>query len=433
MLVLCYSMDVNKNLFYFQLLKMKNIKDRFKCGEKMEKKSVVNQQQDYRARLVQTLESFRQYWKSWDCLAEVLLKSEKITEDYLSTMWEDEKFGWDELKKFGHRNINLVFKYREKFQWITYPEFIDYLISCGNYRFEDFLKYLDNFKWLNYEDTLIRIHGQYRNRNFTEKLIEKGSWFTVKTIEMLIDDNKWDIVVNHIDKFEWITHWEILDKLIEWWVCRAVAENPNKFQWISHQEIANKLIEKRAWYILVECLDKFEWLDYPEIANKLIDKWYWYRVAGNLEKFYSVNHQEIANKLIERWEGDNVMYNRTKFYWLKLEEFIKKLIERWEADLIDLRKINHKWFDQLIADGLVKTWGLEYLVCNLENLECILSGNVADQLSEKEDARYQADKVAKNINKFERLNMKWGEMLIQEWYQDIVLQNPEKFWLTKEK
>lgn len=94
----------------------------------------------------------------------------------------------------------------------------------------------------------------------------------------------------------------------------------------ANKETANKLIEEWKWWIVAENLEKFEWIDHKDIANKLIELWMWLVVAWNLDKFEWLDHKEIADKLIKKWMWASVMKNLDKFKWISYWEKADMLI-----------------------------------------------------------------------------------------------------------
>lgn len=147
-------------------------------------------------------------------------------------------------------------------------------------------------------------------------------------------------------------------------------------------DVANKLIENGNGYTVVKYIDKFEWLD-KETAKKLIEvKWTHDNVtidvgvesvALNLDKFEWLD-EEVAELIIEKWFGKDVAANLEKFEWLNHKKIAGKLIEKWN------------W------------WAVVYY-----------------------------------IDKFNWLDKETARSLIDAWYWSFVAENPDEFWLKKEK
>ena len=211
--------------------------------------------------------------------------------------------------------------------WDSWRELAEVLLSKKKYT----LDYLDSF-W----------NGRKLGKKMSKKWIE---WFW-RTVEKLskngeyIWDHAWTLASN-LEKFEWLDHKEIAEKLIKckytfydhesrYWDC--VAENLEKFEWLDHKKIAEMLIKKGYLLCIAENLEKFEWLDHKEIVEKLIKSEYPWYITLYLEKF-KLNHKEIVKKMIKNDCLRLVLKDIYKFKWLD-KEIAKILIENWRWDVV---------------------------------------------------------------------------------------------------
>ena len=86
----------------------------------------TKEQQEYRDNLAHNVKNLRKYWDTWKDLAKTLLEKEKVTIDYLLSIWEDRK-------KWRVKVKNMVINYTVisdiEFEWLNHNEIAKKLIE----------------------------------------------------------------------------------------------------------------------------------------------------------------------------------------------------------------------------------------------------------------------------------------------------------------
>lgn len=178
------------------------------------------------------------------------------------------------------------------------------------------------------------------------------------------------------------------------------------------KDVAEKLIEDWNWATVIKYIDKFKWLDW-EIVIKLIINWDWEKVANPdvIKKFEWLN-KDVAKELI------NIVYEREGYIPIPIGcEAVAFNIDKFE------------WLDEEIAEGLIERQFGYRVLDKLEKFQWLNWKKIANKLIES----HQGWAVIAYIDKFEWLDEQIAEKLIRAWYSNYVIENPEKFWLKKEK
>lgn len=229
----------------------------------------------------------------------------------------------------------------DKFEWLD-KDIADKLIEAWELRRVS--ENLDKFKWLDHKEILREMVRRERLSSAfsvrSPRNLSKFKWLDKEMADYLISNGcKLDLelnlgvfdwldkeiaeklniryVVGHLEKFEWLDHKKILDRLIEDECWDILANNLEKFEWLDHKRVADELIKHCEWHTLVETVDKFKWLD-KEIAWAIIRHRQTHLFVENIEKFEWLD-KKIAEKLIKEWYWDVVAKYPEKF-WLKKEK-----------------------------------------------------------------------------------------------------------------
>ena len=429
----------------------------------------------YEQKIAKTMWDFQSYWLVWNILSEKFFVKQKPFEECILSVWEDkmEKSWKDTVQQMTNSDIYCIlsetlgnedFTERERKNWV------DRLV----YKLKgDIIKEnLGNVELLDYEDIFIEAINN-GDRDFIRFILNEWKLFTKKSMDVLINTDwwdsswkyqRWEVVWEYLEKFQWVNYQEIANKLIEarWW--RVVWKYLEKFLWVNHQEIVDKLIETGQWRVVWEYLEKFQWVNHQKIANKLIETGQWDVVIEYLRKFQLTDYQEIVIKLIEVWKSyDLYQLNcREELPWLKYQEIVDKLIEVWQWWIVIeckniFKRVNRQktldilsrsekpsslmkylklfpWKHQRILNGLNldDKGDLIAIESNIDDIECLLSQEMAEKMCEYEINRWSLNFMIEKRDKFEKFSPKIAQIFILHGFVDVVLENPEKFWLKKE-
>ena len=396
--------------------------------------------QEHRNNIARDIQELTKYGETWRNLAQVLINDEqkimRCIESFDKWWVENNPERSEEIAEMliMAGRWRYVAKNLEKFWWLNHQKIAEKLIVVG--RWCDVANYLENFKWLDYKKIAEEVIENWWWR-YVAKNLKKFGWLDHKEIaKKLIEVKWWEDVVDYLENFEWlkeiiemlieagkwrylleekinIIKWldyknEIAEKFIKEWEWRRLIPYLKVFDSLSHKELIKKMVMSRGYDERVAVwknLDKFQWLD-EEVANIILGSKDCYgairALIDNLEKFEWLNHNEIAKKAIKAGESRYVAHNLEKFEWLNYKEIAETLFEVWKWYYVGECLDKFKWVDHKeIAEKLIKIGKWESVGYYLENFEWLDTG------------------IAKK--------------LIEAWYWDVVLQNPEKFWLKKEK
>ena len=415
-------MCIKINFYTITNYKMKEIIRRLLKKEKNDGNQTTTQP-SYREQLAANLQTLRSY-KEWKRLAEALLREEKLSEDYLSSMKEGKKLPKEMAESLMKRwRFKLLIKYLDKFN-ICHRKVVAELFKHWEKTF--LIENLDKFKWINLQKIINKFINDY-DWERVSILLEKYSNFNGYTVDRLIKSRESEIVVNHLNSFK-LTHSEIADRMF---ICGAgytLAKNLDKFQWLNHQELAIRLTKN--WYgeYVLEYRDNFQCEDelLKEIAILMIKKWDGWNIFEHLDKFCQSSLKELWELLVVRWYGAEVRKNLDKFKWLDSQRIIHNLISI-DPDFLIRNLKTLDWLDHnKLVKNLIKDDRLYSVAYNLGKLKG-LNIKFAKILCKNHRTYY----VANNLDSFAELDVEVAEILIKAWYKDVVLQNPEKFWLRK--
>lgn len=303
---------------------------------------ITPEKQEYRDNLAWDLKRLRSYGDTWKKLADVLLKKEKESSEYM------------ESKKYT-------------------KEAADQLINEWN---SDFVCYnLDKFEWLDKEiaEKLIKCWGS----SFVTDNFEKFEWLDKERAENLLDEWYYSFVLSNLNKFEWLDYEKVADKLIEVWECWYLVHNIEKFEWLDYKNVADKLIKsERADNILflINNIDEFKWLNHKEVVENLINNTN-FNVMYHMNKFIELNHNdrmEIIDKWLDKKQGwFSVLDSIGQFEEWEQEDILVKLFERGYFYEIKSRNFHNllywcKFNRKTLAMKYIEKWGWHTVACNPE-------------------------------------------------------------------
>lgn len=411
----------------------------------------TKEQQEYRDNLARDLKSLRTRWETGKELAEALLDDQKNTPEYI-------------VSKYGYTN-----------KWAK--QLIDawqgsYLIS-NLYSFENLDKEVAQKLLENGLRDELRNKQFYQewgwfekwDNEFAIKLIENWYleyvWCALNNFEGLDKDiaNKLIefprygerieyILMNNLDKFEWLDCNEVVDKLLESPNSWFLSNHFDKFWWLN-KKTADRLMENGETGIVFYHMDKFDWLNQGIVAKKMIEKWRWHSVAINIHVFKPEYHKEIADDLINSWDTRNIedlLQNLNKFKWLNHKDIVDKLFKIWKWWILNRYPLD--MFSGLnrneILNKFIEYWVWRGVAEHLNEYKW-LSNDIAKTLIQKN----RWENVVYNLDKFEKLDdeiilkliddnynlvytkygIKWIESyLIKNWYWKNVAENLDKFY-----
>ena len=224
--------------------------------------------------------------------------------------------------------------------------------------------------------------------------------------------------------FEWLDYQKVVENLIKYnpekwgdslWHLVDLLTIKNKVDWyVKGREIFGHF--EPAWYMNNKKLatkktlhdySQLNWLDYDRIMNKLVECWHFDYIPRLMYKLKSLSHNELATKMIDKDEatGCKVIAENLKSF---------------------------KWLSREIAEKLIDNWYWKDVVWNSKSFEWLDFYKVARKLVDH-DEESGCYIVANNFKKFEKLDNNIGKKLGKHWYLDLVMNNPERFWLKKEK
>ena len=176
---------------------------------------------------------------------------------------------------------------------------------------------LDKFEWLDCNEFVEKLL-ESPNQSFLDQF-DKLWWLNKKTANILMENRKTGTVFYHMDKFEWLDQMIVAKKMIEEWRWHEVAMDIHLLKPEYHKEIADELINSwntRNIEVLLQNLNKYKWLNHQEIVDKLFEIWKWWLVDLYFNVFKGLNRKEILNKYIEYWLWDPVRRNLKEYEWL---------------------------------------------------------------------------------------------------------------------
>ena len=298
----------------------------------------------------------------------------------------------------------------------------------------------------------------------------------------LIENRKWNIVVDNIKKFKQQDYKEIADLLIETKQSCNLTYKIKDFKWLDHNYVLQKIIEKKKlsapseyaitspsleynylrsgyfeWLnketakllievgenrVLLENLKSFKWLD-KEIFLHLLK---WVRLAGeeklffnNMDSFEWLD-KESAKRLIKIGEKRVLLENLKSFRWLDEEIFLHLL--KWartqeDKSLLHNRLDSFEWLDEWLVE---KDSSLDLKDNKLENekitnkmyIETARDGSLSKEIAFDFIENKKRVIVVDNIKKFKQQDHKEiADLFIEKWYYRELGRNRKDFeWLN---
>lgn len=249
----------------------------------------------------------------------------------------------------------------------------------------------DKFEWLDLNEVLIKLYECWKER-LIGSLIDSSSlgkfeWLNQKHADKLIEYWKCWIVFYNMDKFDWLNQGQVAKKMIEEWKWHDVAVNIHVFKLEYYKEIADALIDSwNDWNIenMLKILNRYKWLNHEEIADKLFKIWKWYLVGHYLNSF-KLNREEMLKKFIEYEVWSYVARHLKEYTWLS-NDIANKLIQknRWDyvgSDLDRFERLEDTTIVNLInsltehdrtywlPSALIKNWYWKVIAENLDKFE----------------------------------------------------------------
>jgi len=245
-----------------------------------------------------------------DMLMEVIV-SEDIGENNFDLLSEIanhlEKLEWvinhkklAELMTCHFYVINLVHNL-EKFEWIDYKKLAEDLIKKDlGCRVAD---YIDKFIWVDRKevaDKIMKIDTSSAGKESLLGNLKKFDWVIFNK------EKSEEMFQNLLDKFRYA-----LDNFYQYWqdqdedddfderlvyynnVILSMIDNLEKFEWLNHQELAERLIEYELADIVAQKIEKFIWVDHKKLAELIVKSGYWGEVIMNIENFPWVTENDI--------------------------------------------------------------------------------------------------------------------------------------------
>ena len=432
------------------------------------------EQQKYRKDLAENLNDMRQCWDKWQELAKNFLEKEKHTRQYLESLWSNRKLWMDIAIELIERwDWKLVADFSDKFKWFDYDVIAKEFIKKGDK--EWFRYYIEKVEWLKLDYEII---GEFINEEFFDNYYNC------------------ECIVSNIDKFEWVDYNKIANLMLNqgWREIDLLFENLSKFNWLS-KDVFKKLI--KCWIVhdrdneeaeneknerkikVISNLDKFE-TNYGELAE-ILNEEDPFSLFYNIDKFWSLDQKfikELFYALLSK------LRNWKRIGSKELADILEKLDmfhEQWGLSyselLVSIMKRNHnlvheyedgrfkdskeiiadffskfKWWllDMSVAEELIpervytKSYCVHYDVYRnydvyesywdivYKNINKFKPWDHKDIAIKLIDAWYIKG-LMKYLDKFEWLDEKVANILIEKWYWDFVAKHPKKFWLKKEK
>ena len=214
------------------------------------------------------------------------------------------------------------------------------------------------------------------NKDNVKKLIFSQSWSQVifhldeykldgitrnDIAEMLIDWNKWHLVLNNLKKFPELDQMAFVRKMIDKWEGCAIALQINLFDenQIDYNEVADLLIKHNQSFNLMHSKVNFGYfkdVDKQDILNKLIDVNDYYCVIYYLEEFKIDNYQELADRILEMWGWYYIVENIKKFKGINHDKLAQDLIDQGKSNVVannimSFNKLSDKVLDNLLDEG----------------------------------------------------------------------------------
>ena len=216
---------------------------------------------------------------------------------------------------------------------------------------------IEYFEWLNYEvaENLMKVRAYHKlcnniknfnsdiHKNIAEKLINNKTAWTLwakdpsrylmmfyknfenlddnEIIDQLIAAKKFAVISTHIDKFDWINHYDLAEKIIDNWWYKIVLSHLWNF--------TTQLEDKRR------VIDLFTDEQLTEFSNRL---WYYFDLD-----------QLLAIRLISIWKSQQVAKHPDVFKWVLPERITKILIDEGHSNLIAKNVRYFKWLNYDIA------------------------------------------------------------------------------------
>lgn len=195
----------------------------------------------------------------------------------MSLAYNLEKFKWIDYKKLA-RNlmrrgvVNAVTCYIEKFKWVDRKEIAEEIIEKRS-NVHSLLENLKNFDWVIFNF----------NKKQSEDLFKGELDYFASALKDLYE--YWEDQ-NEDDDFEGqvMRHYNIILSMID---------NLEKFEWLNHEELAEKLIENSLADVVAKKIEKFEGVDYKKLAEKIVKSGDWDELVKNISKFPWVTEDDI--------------------------------------------------------------------------------------------------------------------------------------------
>ena len=225
-----------------------------------------------------------------------------------------DRFKWDHnclARNIIKRNRWLFVSNLEYFKWLDNETAKMLIDEEEEYWWEDILRNIESFEWLD-EDT---VDEAMRNiDDWVKEEMEINQEYFESCIKYTL---------NRVDRVKWLDQQAMIGLWIETGRSEWIAKSLSTLQWLDYhldyQKIAEKLISDgidTSVEILVDSLDKIQWLDHQMVAESLIEYWYRELLVNNINKFKWLDYQQIAEKLIKEKHIDYVVWNPEKF-WLE--------------------------------------------------------------------------------------------------------------------
>lgn len=350
------------------------------------------------------------------------------------------------------KGIDEIIECKDKFKWISDEDFVKKLME--HWYADDVARNVGVFKWLS-EDTLKSIilwckdikscpssDLEWWDQILTETLIDNGEyedlsrrlfhgklkWLKPETANHLIELWKWHMLVKGLwfQCFEWLDYQVTVEKLIEFADPEWEKNNylgdlvdlltiKNKVDWYAkgkqifgHFEPARYMNDKKlATKKTLHDYSQLNWLDCDRIMNKLIECWHFDYIPRLMYKLKTLSHNELATKMIDKNEeaGCKVIAKNLKSF---------------------------RWLSRETAEKLIDNWYWKDVVVNPKSFEWLDFYKVAKKLLEF-DEESGCHIIIENFKNFEKLDKDIWNKLAKNWYSDIVVKNPKKFWLKNEQ